>query len=112
MCVCAGCATHNQHPNQPTYQPDQKASTFKLHHVATTTRTTASDRRPMLCRKRSHSVESLTENKMLRVMCDLAKEARDAQCSKHAGHVMEYAAEGSNPHTSNRACYSHVCALP
>lgn len=43
-----------------------------------------------LCRKRSHSVESLTENKMLRVMCDLAKEARDAQCSKHAGHVMDY----------------------
>jgi len=43
-----------------------------------------------LCRKRSHSVESLTENKMLRVMCDLAKEARDAQCPNHEGHVMDY----------------------
>ena len=64
-----------------------------------------------LCRKRSHSVESLTENKMLRVMCDLAKEARDAQCPKHAGHVMEYAAEGSNPRPQ-RACDSHACALP
>ena len=63
-----------------------------------------------LCRKRSHSVESLTENKMLRVMCDLAKEARDAQCPKHAGHVMEYAAEGSNPRPQ-RACDSHACAL-
>ena len=63
-----------------------------------------------LCRKRSHSVESLTENKMLRVMCDLAKEARDAQCPNHEGHVMEYAAEGLNPGLPElrQVCYSHV----
>ena len=66
-----------------------------------------------LCRKRSHSVESLTENKMLRVMCDLAKEARDAQCPSHAGHVMEYATRGSNPGLADRVpgwSATHTCA--
>ena len=43
-----------------------------------------------LCRKRSFNRDGLVEHKTLRVVCERAREARNAECKHHPGHAMEY----------------------